>query len=181
MAEDLIRYDILAQDALRGLVRKVMSEVARTGLPGEHHFYVTFATTAPGVRVSTRLLDQYPEEMTIVLQHQYWDLVVTEHAFEVGLSFKGIPERLFVPFSAVKRFADPSVGFELQFVVAPSAQRVAEPEATEQKAPIALVPTHPEQEAPKAKPKAEPAKPETAEPPPAGAAQVVSLDAFRKK
>jgi hypothetical protein len=179
MAEDLIRYDILAQDALRGLVRKVMSEIARTGLPGEHHFYVTFATTAPGVRVSTRLLDQYPEEMTIVLQHQYWDLVVTEHAFEVGLSFNGIPERLFVPFSAVKRFADPSVGFELQFVVAPAAPRAAEPETPEQKAPIALVPAH--SETPKTKPKPEPAKPETAEPPAAGAAQVVSLDAFRKK
>ena len=91
MAEDLIRYDILAQDALRGVVRKVLSEVARTGLPGEHHFFVSFATTAPGVRISSRLLAQYPEEMTIVLQHQYWDLTVTEHAFEVGLSFNGVP------------------------------------------------------------------------------------------
>jgi hypothetical protein len=91
MAEDLIRYDILAQDALRGVVRKVLSEVARTGLPGEHHFYVTFATLAPGVRISSRVLAQYPEEMTIVLQHQFWDLTVTEQAFEVGLSFNGVP------------------------------------------------------------------------------------------
>ena len=90
MAEDLIRYDILAQDALRGVVRKVLSEVARTGLPGEHHFFVSFATTAPGVRISSRLLLKYPEEMTIVLQHQYRDLAVTEHAFEVGLTFGGV-------------------------------------------------------------------------------------------
>src|SRR5437660_3188 len=83
MAEDLIRYDILAQDALRGVVRKVLAEVSRTGLPGEHHFYIGFATRAPGVRVSSRLLAQYPEEMTIVLQHQYYDLTVTEHAFDV--------------------------------------------------------------------------------------------------
>lgn len=115
MAEDLIRYDILAQDALRGVVRKVLAEVAKTGLPGEHHFYITFETRAPGVRISTRMLAQYPEEMTIVLQHQFWDLAVTEHAFEVGLSFNGVPERLLVPFTAVKSFLDPSVQFGLQF------------------------------------------------------------------
>src|SRR5579871_4520518 len=118
MAEDLIRYDILAQDALRGVVRKVLAEVSRTGLPGEHHFYITFATRAPGVRVSSRLLAQYPEEMTIVLQHQYWDLAVTEHAFEVRLSFKDQAERLLVPFTAVKSFLDPSVQFGLQFEIA---------------------------------------------------------------
>ena len=82
MAEDLIRYDILAQDALRGVMRKVLSEVARTGLPGEHHFFITFLTHAAGVRISSRLLAQYPEEMTIVVQHQYWELTVTEQAFE---------------------------------------------------------------------------------------------------
>ena len=170
MAEDLIRYDILAQDALRGVVRKVLSEVARTGLPGEHHFFVSFTTTAPGVRISTRLLAQYPEEMTIVLQHQYRDLVVTEHALEVGLSFNGISERLFVPFSAVKTFADPSVGFQLQFAVVAAPPRPLE--LVEDKPSIALVPPAEEK-------KPEPAEPDAAAP--ATAAQVVSLDAFRKK
>jgi hypothetical protein len=179
MAEDLIRYDILAQDALRGMVRKVLSEVSRAGLPGEHHFYITVSTNAAGVRVSTRLLAQYPEEMTIVIQHQYWDLTVTEHAFEVGLSFSGIPERLFVPFSAVKTFADPSVGFQLQFAVVPSA---ALPKA-EEKPAIALVPATPADAKP-GTPAAEAAADEAAaeeEAPAASVAQVVSLDAFRKK
>jgi hypothetical protein len=115
MADDLIRYDILTQDALRGVVRKVLSEVARTGPPGEHHFYISFKTTAPGVRISSRMLEKYPEEMTIVLQHQFWELKVDEHAFEVGLSFGGVAERLFVPFSAVRAFVDPAVHFALQF------------------------------------------------------------------
>jgi hypothetical protein len=121
MAEDLIRYDILAQEALRGVVRKVLSEVARTGLPGAHHFFVKFATRAPGVRVSSRLLKTYPDEMTIVLQHQYWDLTVTEQAFEVGLSFDGAAERLLVPFTAVRGFVDPSVPFGLTFDSGPGA------------------------------------------------------------
>jgi hypothetical protein len=115
MAEDLMRYDILTQDALRGVMRKVLSEVAKTDLPGEHHFYITFATTAPGVRISPRLISQYPEEMTIVLQHQFEDLVVSEHALEVGLSFNKVWERLLVPFSAVRSFVDPSVNFQLHF------------------------------------------------------------------
>jgi hypothetical protein len=169
MPEDLIRYDILAQDALRGLVRKVLSEVARTGLPGEHHFFVTFATTAPGVRVSTRLLAQYPEEMTIILQHQYWDLVVTEHALEVGLSFNNIPERLFVPFTAVKSFSDPSVGFQLQFAVVAASQQ------TEGAQPIALATPA------EAEKNAEPDEAAEETPPVTGIAEVVSLDAFRKK
>ncbi|MBN9058607.1 MAG: hypothetical protein J0H21_05335, partial [Rhizobiales bacterium] len=126
MAEDLIRYDILAQDALRGVVRKVLAEVAKTGLPGDHHFYVTFETRAPGVRISTRLMTDYPEEMTIVIQHQYWDLSVTEHAFEIGLSFKGVPERLLVPFTALKSFVDPSVQFGLQLETAPSEEDALE-------------------------------------------------------
>ena len=129
MAEDLIRYDILAQDALRGVIRKVLSEVARTGLPGEHHFFITFATQAPGVRISSRLLAQYPEDITIVLQHQYWDLTVTEQAFEVGLSFNGVPERLLVPFSAIKGFLDPSVQFELRFEVVQRPPAVADVES----------------------------------------------------
>lgn len=115
MAEDHMRYDILAQEALRGVVRKVLAEVSRTGLPGEHHFFISFATRAPGVRLSEELLKQYDKEMTIVLQNQYWDLKVTESAFEVGLSFNGQPETLHIPFSAIKGFFDPSVQFGLQF------------------------------------------------------------------
>ena len=115
MAVDHIRYDILAQDALRGVVRTVVLDAAKNGLPGEHHFYITFDTRAEGVRLSPRMLAQYPEEMTVVLQHQFWDLVVTEDGFEVGLSFGGVPERLAVPFTAIKGFVDPSVQFALQF------------------------------------------------------------------
>lgn len=115
MAADHIRYDLLAQEALRGVVRKVLSDAAKHGLPGDHHFFVTFDTGAEGVRLSQRMRAQYPKEMTIVLQHQFWDLVVNDEAFEVGLSFGGIPERLAVPFSAVKQFLDPSVEFGLQF------------------------------------------------------------------
>src|ERR1051325_3482812 len=113
MGQDLIRYDILAQDALRGVIRKVLSEVIKTGLPGEHHFFITFLTSAPGVRISSRLREKYPELMTIVIQHQYWDLAVTDTTFEVGLSFSDIPERLLVPFSAIRGFYDPAVNFEL--------------------------------------------------------------------
>ncbi|MFG1461419.1 ClpXP protease specificity-enhancing factor SspB [Xanthobacter sp. DSM 24535] len=115
---DHIRYDLLAQEALRGVVRRVLSDVARDGLPGDHHFYVSFDPRAPGVRLSQRMREKYPEEMTIVLQHQFWDLNVGEHAFEVGLSFGGISERLLVPFSALKGFFDPSVSFGLQFELA---------------------------------------------------------------
>jgi hypothetical protein len=115
MAVDHIRYDMLAQDALRGVVRTVLADAAKNGLPGEHHFYITFDTRADDVRLSPRMLAQYPNEMTIVLQHQFWDLVITENGFEIGLSFGGIPERLAVPFAAIKGFFDPSVQFSLQF------------------------------------------------------------------
>lgn len=117
MAEDQIRYDILAQEALRGVVRKVLTEVAKTGLPGEHHFFISFVTRAPGVRISERLLAQYDKEMTIVLQNQFWDLHVDDHGFSVGLSFDGQNETLEIPFSAIKGFFDPSVQFGLQFDV----------------------------------------------------------------
>ena len=116
MPVDHIRYDILVQEALRGMVRDVLTEAAKNkGMPGEHHFFITFDTTAEDVRLSDRLRAQYPEEMTIVLQHQFWDLKVTDEAFEVGLSFGGVAERLVVPFEAIKAFADPSVQFTLQF------------------------------------------------------------------
>ena len=115
MPVDHIRYDILAQEALRGVVRTVLADAAKNGLPGEHHFYISFDTRADGVRLSPRMLTEYPEEMTIVLQHQFWDLVVTEEGFEVGMSFGGIPERVAVPFAAIKAFLDPSVEFGLRF------------------------------------------------------------------
>jgi hypothetical protein len=115
MTQDLIRYDVLVQDALRGVVKKIIGEVVKAGLPGQHHFYVSFDTQHPGVRMSTRLRQRYPDEMTVVLQHQFWDLSVSDVAFEVGLSFSGIPERLYVPFNSIKGFFDPSVQFGLQF------------------------------------------------------------------
>jgi hypothetical protein len=113
MPEDLIRYDALVLDALRGVVRAVLQRVLKGGIPGEHHFFITFDTKAPGVLLSRRLKDQYPHEMTIVLQHRFWDLAVTEDRFEVRLSFNDIPERLVIPFNAVSLFRDPAVNFML--------------------------------------------------------------------
>lgn len=118
MAQDLIRFDLLVQEALKGVVRKVLVEAAENGLPGEHHFFISFRTHAPGVRISPRLMERHPEEMTIVLQHQFWDLIVTDTTFEVGLSFGGIPERLFIPFDSLSGFWDPSVDFGLKFELA---------------------------------------------------------------
>ena len=122
MAVDLIRYDLLTQDALRGVVKKVLADVAARGLPGDHHLFISFDTRADGVKISDRLRAKYPEELTIVLQHQFWDLVVGEESFEVGVSFNGIPERLAVPFAAIKGFFDPSVQFGLQFELATEAK-----------------------------------------------------------
>lgn len=110
-----IDYEALAQEAMRGIVRAVLSGVAKNGLPGEHHFYIAFDTQAPGVILSRRLKEKYPEEMTIVLQHRFWDLAVTDERFEVKLTFDGIPERLVIPFTSVRVFFDPSVRYTLQF------------------------------------------------------------------
>ncbi len=131
MPTDHIRYDILAQEALRGVVRTVLADAAEKGLPGEHHFKITFATAAPGVRLSERMRAQYPQAMTIVLQHQFWDLVVGDEAFEVGLSFGGVPERLAVPFAAITAFYDPAVqfGFQFETVEAAAAAEGAAPGA----------------------------------------------------
>ena len=165
MATDHIRYDVLARDALRGVLRRVLADAAEHGLPGEHHFFITFVSTAEGVKLSPRLLAQYPEEMTVILQHQFWDLVVTEDRFEVGLSFGGIPERLVVPFSAIKSFFDPSVQFGLQFETSDAAPSTEEGQA----APVASVPQVPAKET-----NDEPEKPTEG-------AEVVRLDRFRKK
>jgi hypothetical protein len=187
MAIDHIRYDILTQEALRGVVQRVLADAAKNGLPGEHHFYVSFDTRADGVRISPRLLAQYPEEMTIVLQHQFWDLVVTDAGFEVGLSFGGIPERLVVPFAAVKGFFDPSVQFGLQFEeIAETREETQEGGAAGKDRPPAPLAAEHEEVAPAA-PAAlvvpAPANPEPGDEPPkpAGGADVVRLDRFRKK
>jgi hypothetical protein len=113
--ESMIDYEALAQEAMRNVVRSVLAETAAKGLPGDHHFYISFDTLAPGVILSKRLREKYAEEMTIVLQHRFWDLFVNEHRFEVKLTFDGIPERLVVPFKAIRVFFDPSVRYGLQF------------------------------------------------------------------
>jgi hypothetical protein len=180
MPVDDIRYDILVQQALRGMVRDVLAEVLKKGLPGEHHFFITFDTTAEGVRLSERLRAQYPEEMTVVLQHQFWDLKVSDEQFEVGLSFGGVVERLVVPFDAIKAFADPSVQFTLQFESLAETPDEAETEKlskgkrrdpTGQVADRTSVP---------ASPAASPDQPGDKTTDKAGA-EVVRLDRFRKK
>lgn len=173
MATDHIRYDVLARDALRGVLRRVLTDAAEHGLPGEHHFFITFISTADGVKLSPRLLAQYPEEMTVILQHQFWDLVVTEDRFEVGLSFGGIPERLVVPFNSIKSFFDPSVQFGLQF----------DPSESVSETPAANLPAvAPSSALAVPSPPAAPAPEDHAEPAkPSEGAEVVRLDRFRKK
>src|SRR6201996_6915909 len=165
---DHIRYDLLAQAALRGVVRTVLTDTAGKGLPGDHHFKITFNTTAPGVKLSDRMREQYPETMTIVLQHQFWDLIVNDDAFEVGLSFGGVPERIAIPFGAVTAFFDPAVQFGLQF------------ETMETKAADDVDAAVKSEEPAPSKPEALPApEPEPDHAP--GGAEVVRLDRFRKK
>ena len=200
MPHDQIRYDLLVQDALRGVVRKVLTDVARDGLPGDHHFYITFRPSSPGVQLSDRMRKQYPEEMTIILQHQFWDLTVLEHGFEVGLSFSGKSELLKIPYEAITGFFDPSVQFGLKFEL--RADDAEEDETGE----MALAPEPPpalrQDDAPAAapeRPKPQPAparkadKATTTPRPtpvvpdsekkdrPDASDKVVSIDAFRKK
>jgi hypothetical protein len=170
---DQIRYDLLTQQALRGVVRSVLADAAKKGLPGEHHFYISFDTRADGVRISDRLLAQYPDEMTIILQHQFWDLAVNDSAFDVGLSFGGIPEKLTVPFEAINGFFDPSVQFGLQF------EEVTEGEEAQ---PAPTVTQDKDKTAGKKLRPASPARPPAPAPDkPAGGGEVVRLDRFRKK
>ena len=168
MATDHIRYDVLARDALRGVLHRVLSDAAAHGLPGEHHFFITFVSHAEGVKISPRLLAQYPEEMTVILQHQFWDMVVTEDRFEVGLSFGGTPERLVVPYSAIKSFFNPSVQFGLQF------ETTDAPVPADVENPATPLPTTSALPAPPKESNEEPAKPSEG-------AEVVRLDRFRKK
>jgi hypothetical protein len=158
---DLMHYDAMAQDALRGVVKAALKRAAQDGLPGEHHFYITFKTRAPGVSAPPELLAKYPDEMTIVLQRQFWDLAPGETFFSVTLSFGKEPKKLSIPYAAVTCFYDPSVQFRLVFEV-----QVAEPVAA---APAAPAPAPNKKPAP------------TAAAPAADAPKVVSLDQFRKK
>ena len=130
MAADLIRYDLLVQDAIRGVVRRVLTDAVREGLPGEHHFFITFKTKAPGLRLSQAMRDEYPDEMTIVLQHQFWDLTVSEKFFEVGLSFHGKSELLLIPFEALTGFSDPTVPFSFKFEFEADAEEANANDAT---------------------------------------------------
>jgi hypothetical protein len=192
MPVDHIRYDLLAQNALRGVVRTVLTDAAKKGLPGDHHLYVTFRTDAPGVRISPRLREKYPEEMTVVFQHQFWDLVVTEVAFEVGMAFGGVAEKLVVPFDAIKSFLDPSVQFGLQFELAGAQNGEAAGDAPAPDAEPASKVKSPRRGRSTPSVPALPASTEVAtsatagEPPPepekpSSGAEVVRLDRFRKK
>ena len=190
MSTDLLRYDLLVQEALKGVVRRVLTDAAKDGLPGEHHFYISFRTDKAGVRLSSRLRERYPEDMTIVLQHQFSGLTVTDQAFEVGLSFSNVPERLRIPFDALTGFFDPSVQFGLKFETQddePVPEGITAiptlpvPQIGTRKKPASNAKKAEEKPAPVAEvaPPAEaPAEAEASE---EAGAQVVSLDAFRKK
>ena len=161
MAQDLFQYDKMVERALRGVVRDALKRAAKEGLRGGHHFYLGFATQLPGVEIPAPLRTKYPEEMTIVLQHQFWDLEVGEEAVSVTLSFQKQLERLTIPFVAIRSFADPSVNFALEFAGPP-----APPEAIGGlPAPAPAVAAQRPEERPQEKP----------------AGEVVALDKFRKR
>jgi len=199
MSVDHIRYDLLVREALRGVVRRVVSDAAKQqSLPGEHHFYIAFETKAPGVRISPRLRSQYPDEMTIVLQHQFWDLAVTDVGIEVGLSFGGVPEKLFVPFDAIKGFFDPSVQFGLEFEVVGDKAEDGKPASAAASVPASLPAASPalspeqasagdglgqpgNDHAAAGESATEAAAEAPASPKPESGAEVVRLDRFRKK
>jgi uncharacterized protein len=193
MPTDLIRYDLLVQDALRFVVRRVLTDAARNGLPGEHHFNISFKTQAAGVVVPLAMRQRYTDEMTIILQHEFWDLAVDADGFEVSLNFSRRPERLKIPFDAIVGFNDPSVpfGFKLEpreqaaagqptaaIPEAPPPREKSEATNASKPPPPLPAPVKPTS-APstaKAKNAEAPKPPETGE-----AAKVVSIDAFRKK
>jgi hypothetical protein len=184
---DRFHYDALVDDALRGVVRRVLRQVADKGLPGSHHFYISFRSGDPGVQLPPYLRAKYPEEMTIVLQHQYWDLILTEEFFEVTVSFNKQQERIKGPFTALSAFADPSVRFGLQFdrkdkTGMPADKAAAAPAAAP--TPLPAPDKRPSLGAPAgeaktaeaaAKPAETPGKPEDP------ASKIVKLDSFRKK
>jgi uncharacterized protein len=157
--DSLIPYDEVVQDALRGVIPRVLGPIAKSGLPGAHHFYIAFKTGYAGVNIPSWLREKYPDEMTIVIQNRYWDLKVTDAHFEIGLSFNQRPEKLHIPFAAVVSFADPSVNFGLQFLPATTPGE-EDSQDSDQDGP-------PDDEPPA--------------PPKGGDGNVVSLDRFRKK
>ena len=161
MADDMIGYEQLMQEALRSVVRAALQEAASPrGLPGKHHFYITFRTHAPGVIIPEQLRTRYTDEMTIVLEHQFWDLEVFSDRFRVILKFSGQPQPITIPLAAITRFFDPSVKFGLQFEHAHNDEaRMASGDDSAGGAPA----------------------PRETLPPAAGDGAVVSLDAFRKK
>lgn len=167
-----MRYDLLAQNALKGVVRDALRIAESTGLPGEHHFYIAFNTKHPNVRLSEKIAQRYPREMTIVLQHQFWNLHVFDDRFEVELSFDNVPEQLIIPFDAVKGFLDPAVQFGLQFEQATADRKPREVEAPKP------AKAEPSASAPPDNPVPEKSEASTAQD---EAAKVVSLDQFRKK
>lgn len=174
MGRDLMGYDVMAQDALRGLVRRALARTAAEGLPGEHHFYINFATGYPGVVMPDWLREKFPNDMIIVLQHQFWDLEAGEEGFSVSLQFNKTPQRLTVPYRAIISFVDPSVQFGLRFQVEgyEPQEAAALPDASRK-------PQAPAEAEPAAAPRA--AGAEKAGGDKAGAAEVVNLDTFRKK
>ncbi len=178
MSDDGLKYDRMVEDALRGVLKTALEHAAEPGLPGDHHFYITFRTTHPDVVIPDVLRARFPSEMTIVLQYQFWGLEVGPDAFAVTLSFSDVPERLTVPFEAVAAFADPSVRFRLQFDsgkrgVGEGEDSVSHGEAAEPETNVANT-AH---EAARGESAKEPAEPARAAP----GAKVVTLDAFRKK
>ena len=179
MARDWMQYDRQVQSALKGVVRQVLRRIQAQGLPGDHHVYVVFRSTHPGVVMPGFLREKYPDEMTIVLQHQFWGLEVFEDKFRIGLSFNKSPQELTIPFAAMKGFFDPSVQFGLQFDIEDLEA------APEMRQPVPVVPVHVLEAAVEGQ-SGEGAE-GTAATPPAGddakepRGEVVSLDAFRKK
>ncbi len=189
LPEDLIRYDVLTQEALRDVIRKVLQEVADSGLPGEHHFFITFRTDHPSVRLSARMRERYPEEMTIVIQHSYWDLKITDTYFEIDLSFDDILERLRIPFASLKGFFDPHVKFGVQFdaeyLEAANADVEVAIEGSDDDGEVEKLPQVAQKrevaksgKAKKSKKKTEAAAEEDEK---TESAEIVSLDQFRKK
>jgi uncharacterized protein len=168
MPQDIYHYDKMVEQALRGVIRDVLARAAKEGLRSAHHFYIGFATQAPGVVMPARLIERFPSEITIVLQHRFWDLTVDDDEFSVALSFDNEVEKLTIPFAAIKSFADPSVEFALAFSEPPTV-------ASNEPALPSVVPTA-AKDKPAEQAKAKPEKPKTEE-----KGQVVALDAFRKR